>query len=154
MRWPGLCWTFQGGLKARFVCRAIVVPGSGLPDQAAAPSSFRARVTPMSYGPLRRLIASARTPIVGGRDGLPRRTFRFADIKRGWRVQDSDETALGTVVCSGEILLTVSRGLLSSKLYLPPSAVAEVHEGIVRLNVTSRWVEAQGWDRAGSRNQR
>ena len=88
---------------------------------------------------------------MGGRDGLPRRTFRFADIERGWLVEDSDETSLGTVVSSGEILLTVSRGFLSSKLYLPPSAVAEVHEGIVRLNVTSQWVEAQGWDRAGSR---
>ena len=92
----------------------------------------------------------ARLPTVGG-DGPPRRTFRFADIERGWRVEDSDETSLGTVVSSGEILLTVSRGFLSSTLYLPPSAVAEVHEGIVRLNVTSRWVEAQGWDRAGSR---
>ena len=114
-------------------------------------SSPRARVTPMSYGPLRRRSASARSPIVGGRDGPPRRTFRFADIERGWRVEDSDETRLGTVVNSSEILLTVSRGLLSSKLYLPPSAVAEVHEGIVRLNVTSRWVEAQRWDRAGRR---
>ena len=55
---------------------------------------------------------------------------------------------------SGASLLIVSRGLLSSKLYLPPSAVAEVHEGVVRLNVTSQWVEAQGWDRAGSRKQR
>jgi hypothetical protein len=108
----------------------------------------------MSYGPLRRRSASARSPIVGGRDGPPRRTFRFADIARGWLVQDSDETRLGTVVSSGETLLTVSRGLLSSKLYLPPSAVAEVHEGVVRLNVTSQWVEAQGWDRAGSRKQR
>ena len=108
----------------------------------------------MSHGPLRRWSASARSPIVGGRDGPPRRTFRFADIKRGWLVEDSDETSLGTVVSSGEILLTVSRGLLSSTLYLPPSAVAEVHEGVVRLNVTSRWVEAQGWDRAGSRKQR
>jgi len=95
-----------------------------------------------------------RSSIVGGRDRPPRRTFRFADIARGWRVQDSDEAPLGTVVSSGETLLTVSRGLLSSKLYLPPSAVAEVHEGVVRLNVTSRWVEAQGWDRAGSRKQR
>jgi len=108
----------------------------------------------MSYGLLQRLHAAARSVIVGGRDGPPRRTFRFADIERGWRVEDSDETRLGTVVSSGEILLTVSRGLLSSKLYLPPSAVAEVHEGIVRLNVTSGWVEAQGWDRAGSRRQR
>jgi hypothetical protein len=105
----------------------------------------------MSYGPLRRSSTSARSPIVGGRDGPPRRTFRFADIERGWLVEDSDETSLGTVVSSGEILLTVSRGLLSSKLYLPPSAIAEVHEGVVRLNVTSGWVEAQGWDRAGSR---
>ena len=108
----------------------------------------------MSYGLLQRWRAPARTPIVGGRDGPPRRTFRFGDIERGWLVQDSDQTPLGTVVSSGETLLTVSRGLLSSKLYLPPSAVAEVHEGVVRLNVTSEWVEAQGWDRAGSRQQR
>ena len=108
----------------------------------------------MSFGPLRKWRASTRSPIVGGRDGSPRRTFRFADIKRGWLVEDSDETSLGTVVSSGEVLLTVSRGFLSSKLYLPPSAVAEVHEGVVRLNVTSQWVEAQGWDRAGSRKQR
>jgi hypothetical protein len=107
----------------------------------------------MSFGPFRRWGASAPLPIVDGRDGLPRRIFRFADIARGWRVEDSEETALGTVVSSGEILLTVSRGFLSSKLYLPPSAVAEVHEGLVRLNVTSQWVEAQGWDRPGTRKQ-
>ena len=59
-----------------------------------------------------------------------------------------------TVLSSGETLLTVPRGRLSSKLYLPPSAVAEVHEGVVRLNVTTQWVEAQGWDRPGSRKQR
>jgi hypothetical protein len=108
----------------------------------------------MSHGPLRRWSGSARSPSVGGLDGPPRRTFRFADIARGWLVEDSDEMPLGRVVSSGEIILTVSRGLLSSKLYLPPSAVAEVHEGVVRLNVTSRWVEAQGWDRAGSRKGR
>lgn len=108
----------------------------------------------MSNGPLRRWSASARPPVVDGRDGPPRRTFRFADIARGWRVEDSEETSVGTVVSSGEVLLTVSRGFLSPRLYLPPSAVAEVHEGVVRLNVTSRWVEAQGWDRAGSRKQR
>jgi hypothetical protein len=100
------------------------------------------------------LSALARSPIVAARDGPPRRTFQFAYISRGWLVQDSDKTPLGTVMSSGESLLTVSRGLFSSKLYLPPSAIAEVHEGVVRLNVTSRWVEAQGWDRAGSRKQR
>jgi hypothetical protein len=108
----------------------------------------------MSHGPLQRVSASARSSIVGKRDGPPRRTFRFTDIERGWLVQDSDKMPLGTVVSSGETLLTVSRGLLSSKLFLPPSALAEVHEGVVKLNVTRRWVEAQGWDRAGSRKQR
>jgi hypothetical protein len=56
---------------------------------------------PMSYGLLRRLRASARSPIVGGRDGPPRRTLRFADIERGWLVQDGDET-LGTAVSSAD----------------------------------------------------
>jgi hypothetical protein len=105
----------------------------------------------MSYGFLKRWSASARSPIVGGWNGPPRRTFRFTDIEHGWLVQDSDQTPVGTVVSSGETLLTVSRGFLTSRLYLPPSAVAEVHEGVVRLNVTSEWIEAQGWDRAGHR---
>jgi len=108
----------------------------------------------MSYGFLRRWSASARSSIVVGWNGPPRRTFGFSDIERGWLVQDCDQTALGTVVSSGDTQLTVSRGLLSSRLYLPLSAVAEVHEGVVRLNVASAWVEAQGWDRAGSRKQR
>ena len=91
---------------------------------------------------------------MGERDGSPRRTFRFADIKPGWVVEDCDETVLGTVASSGEILLTVSRGFLRSTLYLPPSTVAEVHEGVVRLNVTCEWVKAQGWDKSGGREPR
>jgi hypothetical protein len=108
----------------------------------------------MSRGLLRRWTAAARSPIAGGQGGPPRRTFRLADIERGWLVVDSEETSLGSVLSSSETLLTVSRGLLSSKLYVPFSAVAEVHEGVVRLNVTTQWVEAQGWDRPGSRKQR
>jgi hypothetical protein len=108
----------------------------------------------MSYGLLQRWSASARSSIVGGWNGPPRRTFRFSDIERGWLVQDSHQAPLGTIVSSGETLLTVSRGLLSSRSYLPLSAVAEVHEGVVRLNVTFEWVEAHGWDRPGSRKQR
>jgi len=49
----------------------------------------------MSYGLLQRWRASARSAIVGGRDGPPRRTFRFADIARGWLVEDGDEIRLG-----------------------------------------------------------
>ncbi len=91
----------------------------GLPGHAVAPSSLRARGDTMRYRLLRRLRGSLRPPSVGGPDEPPRRTFRFADIARGWLVQDSDRKRLGTVVDSGEILLTVSRGPLSSTLYLP-----------------------------------
>lgn len=108
----------------------------------------------MSYGLLQRWRPSTRSPIVGGRAGPRRRTFRSADIERGWLVRDCDEVSLGTVLTSTDDLLTVSRGLLSPRLYVPPSAVAEVHEGVVRLNVTSRWIEARGWDRERSRRQR
>src|SRR5664279_2455199 len=97
----------------------------GCPITRQLPSSPRARVVPMSYRPLRRWTTAARSPIVGGPGGPPRRTFRLADIERGWLVVDSEETSLGSVLSSSETLLTVSRGLLSSKLYLPFSAVAE-----------------------------
>jgi hypothetical protein len=97
---------------------------------------------------------SARSSIVGGWSRPPRRTFRFTDIERGWLVCDCDDVRLGTVVNSGEMILTVSRGFLSPRLYLPPSAVAEVHEGRVRLNVSAKWAEVHGWDRAARRKRR
>jgi hypothetical protein len=108
----------------------------------------------MSYGLLQRWRASTRSSVVGEPHGHPRRTFRYADVGRGWLVADSTGRPLGTVVSFGETLLTVSRGLLASRLYLPPSAVAEIQEGVIRLNVTSQWIEAQGWDRAGSGTRR
>ena len=107
----------------------------------------------MSHGHLRAW-STSRSSIVSSWDGPPRRTFRFIDIERGWIVRDSDHTAIGSVVSSGEDFLTVSRGLLSPKLYVPPTAVGEVHEGVVTLNVSAEWVLAHGWDRAGRRKQR
>jgi hypothetical protein len=100
---------------------------------------------------LRRILHAGRSR---NRDRPLRRTFGFADIERGWLVEDCNERPLGSVVDSGAVLLTVSRGRLSSRRYLPLSVIAEVHEGIVRLNVTSEWVEAQGWDRAAGRPRR
>jgi len=108
----------------------------------------------MSYGQLQRWRAVARSSVVSERDKPPRRTFEFADIEPGWLVEDCDHARLGIVLSSGDSLLRVSRGRLSRPLLVPPSAIAEVHEGAVRLNVARRWIDAQRWDGAGSRNQR
>jgi len=125
----------------------------GLPDIVGSQvEPLRAQVKLMSHGHLRAWRTS-RSSIVSGWDGPPRHTFRFIDIERGWLVRDSDHTTIGSVVSSGEDFLTVSRGLLSSKLYVPLTAVGEVHEGVVTLNVSAEWVQAHGWDRAGRREQ-
>ncbi len=107
----------------------------------------------MAWRPQRRRGGAARAPIVGG-PIEPRRTFRFVDLERGWLVSDSEDVRLGTIAEVGEATLVVARGLLQARLYVPASAVGDVHEGRVRLNVSGPWIVAQGWDRPGGRPQR
>jgi len=108
----------------------------------------------MSYGMLQRWRPSARSSVVEERIEPPRRIFRLDDIERGWRVEDSQATRIGTVTNADLGTLTISRGFLLRKLYVPLTAVGVVHEGVVRLNVTLAWLEAQGWDRPGTRPAR
>jgi hypothetical protein len=108
----------------------------------------------MSYGQLQRWRASARSSVVGGSGSRSRFVFRFAAIERGWRVEDSDGRLIGSVLSADPTFLVISRGVLARKLFVPLSAIAIVHEGAVRLNVTGRWALAKGWDRPGRRNSR
>jgi hypothetical protein len=105
----------------------------------------------MSHGFLQRWRASTHRAELAAPVAAPRGIFRFADIERGWLVEDGDRAPIGRVHRSGQAATVVARGLLSSRLYVPPSAVAEVHEGVVRLNVTASWIAAQGWDREHGR---
>ena len=105
----------------------------------------------MSYGLLQRWRPSTRSSVVRERAGSPRRTFTLDDIERGWRVEDSQAVRIGAVASADDSALTVSRGFLAGKLRVPPTAIATVREGVVRLNVTLAWVEAHGWDRPGGR---
>lgn len=105
----------------------------------------------MSSGSHRRWGAAARSSVVGEPSEPARRTFRFADIERGWLVSDSEDVRLGTIADPGETMLVVARGLFLSNLYLPPSAVGVVHEGLVKLNVSGPEIVAQGWDRPRGR---
>lgn len=98
----------------------------------------------MSYGLLQRWRPSTRSSVVHERSDPPRRTFRLDEIEPGWGVEDSQATRIGTVASAGQSDMTVSRGFLLRKLHVPPTAIAEVHDGVVRLNVTRAWVEGQG----------
>lgn len=108
----------------------------------------------MSYGQLQRWRPSTRSSVVGERSEPRRRVFRLEDIERGWRVEDSQATRIGTVRNAGCGILTISRGFLMGTLDVPLTAIAVVREGVVRLNVTRAWVEAQGWDPRGTRRLR
>jgi hypothetical protein len=108
----------------------------------------------MSYGLLQRWRPSTRSSVVRERSDPPRRIFRLDEIERGWRVEDSQGTRIGSVAKADGSFVTVSRGILRSALRVPLSAVGAVHEGAVRLNVTLVWVEAQGWDQRGGRPPR
>jgi len=101
----------------------------------------------MSYGLIQRWRPSTRSAVVVERRGPPRRTFTLDDIEPGWRVEDSQARAIGRVAQVDGSGLTISRGLLWRRLYVPLRTVALVHEGVVQLSVTLALAEAR--DRPG-----
>ena len=103
-------------------------------------------VASMSYGLLHRWTTSARSSVVDQRHGPARRTFQVSDIEKGWLVLDNGGQRLGTVAGSDDDVVSVSRGFLSPRLLIPRTAIKEVHEGVLRLNVSAAWIETRGWD--------
>ena len=97
----------------------------------------------MSYGLLERWRRSTRTAVVREETRPSRRVFRLADIERGWTVRDAEGRRIGTVVRSEDASLTIARGLLAGSLTVPSTAVAQVHEGGLTLNVSMAWIQAR-----------
>ena len=62
----------------------------------------------------------------------------MTDLKPGWTVVASDGQRVGTVKEVSQNYLRTSRSALSSDLYVPASAIANVTEGVVHLSVTHR----------------
>ncbi|HXX59880.1 MAG TPA: hypothetical protein VEI48_01165 [Candidatus Sulfotelmatobacter sp.] len=96
----------------------------------------------VSYGLLQRWRPSTRTSVVRDRGGS-RRTLTLDDIERGWRVEDSQARPIGRVAQVDWSGLTISRGFLGRRLFVPLRTVAMVHEGVVQLSVTVAWAEAR-----------
>lgn len=68
-------------------------------------------------------------------------------IKHGWEVYDRDGEQVGDVEDVLHNHLVVGRGFLfTAARYIPVSAIRDVRDGRVYLNVTKDEIEARGWD--------
>ncbi len=72
-------------------------------------------------------------------------------IQPGWDVYGSDGDKIGDVAEIGPDYLLVTKGLIFVKdLYIPTSAVANVEESRVQLNVPKDQIDSMGWDQPPS----
>ena len=70
--------------------------------------------------------------------------MRMADIKPGWTVVGNDGHRVGTVREVGQNYVSTSTGLTSS-VYIPASAIANVEHEVVHLSVQHSDVAEMGW---------
>ncbi|MGD0019453.1 MAG: DUF2171 domain-containing protein [Candidatus Limnocylindrales bacterium] len=98
----------------------------------------------MSYGFLHRWTLSARSSVVGTSRPF-KRVFGQTQIAAGWRVVDVDGKDLGTVAARESDFLAVSRGLARGRLYVPLTAVREVKDGAIRLNLPAILIDKRRW---------
>ncbi len=86
-----------------------------------------------------------------GRLPPPQRSFKLDEIEPGWLVYDNERERVGRVTGQAGHYLVVQRQhwrvYLWTRLYIPESAVGEIHEGFVLLNIPRDWVGAMGWGR-------
>ena len=71
--------------------------------------------------------------------------MRMADIKPGWVVLGNDGGRVGTVRETGQHYLLVAGAGMSGDLHVPASAIANVEDEVVYLNLAKRETEAMGW---------
>ena len=71
--------------------------------------------------------------------------MRMTDLKPGWAVVDNDGRRVGTVKDVGQNYVLTSRTGLPSDLFVPASAIANVLNEVVHLNLPQRDVGRMGW---------
>jgi hypothetical protein len=72
--------------------------------------------------------------------------MRMTDLKPGWAVVGNDGRRLGTIREVGQNYVLASRGGLPGDLYVPASAIANVDEEVVYLNVPKAQAGEMGWE--------
>ena len=71
--------------------------------------------------------------------------MRIADLKPGWTVVTNDGHRLGHVTHVGQHFVEVSGGRFSASLYVPSSAIGNIENETIHLNLAGREVDAMGW---------
>lgn len=72
--------------------------------------------------------------------------MRMTDLRRGWAVVGNDGRPVGQVEEVGQNYVLTS-GPQRARMYVPASAIANVDNEVVQLNVTERDAGALGWER-------
>ncbi len=71
--------------------------------------------------------------------------MRIADLQPGWDVLTNDGHRVGTVREVGQQFVEVSGGFFSRALYVPASAIGNVENETVYLNLAEGEIDATGW---------
>jgi len=78
----------------------------------------------------------------------------YWEIDHGWDVFGADGDKVGDVADVQPHYITVSKGFIfKTDMYIPVSAITNVADDRVYLNVTKDQVESQGWDRMPTGNE-
>lgn len=72
--------------------------------------------------------------------------MRMADLKPGWTVMANDGHRIATIRDVGQNYLVASRAAIGRDIYIPASAIANVENEVVYLNLAKRDAEAMGWE--------
>ncbi len=72
--------------------------------------------------------------------------MRMADIKPGWIVVGNDGHRIGDVRDVSQNYILTTTGGLSSDLYVPATAVANVEHEIIHLSVPQADAARMGWE--------
>jgi hypothetical protein len=73
------------------------------------------------------------------------RDMRIADLKPGWDVVTNDGHRIGTIREVGQQYVEVSGGYFSAAIYVPASAIANVENQTVHLNLARAEADVMGW---------
>ncbi len=71
--------------------------------------------------------------------------MRIGDLKPGWAVFTNDGHRFGHITEVGQHFIEVSLGRFSPTLYVPASAIGNVENDRVHLNLAHGEVDVSGW---------
>jgi hypothetical protein len=72
--------------------------------------------------------------------------MRMTDLRKGWAVVGNDGQRVGTIERVGQHYILTARPGLTADVFVPVSAVANVEDGLVQLNIPQAFVGQMGWE--------